>query len=93
MMRTETHRVKGGDAMAANIVAIAAAEDVGLRGYTEERIMRAVDNGEYIVLHSRAIEAARKMSKKATLDDAFVRRVITEWLKVRSIASIKKRAL
>ena len=92
-MQNELYRVKGGDAMASNVVAIAAAEDVALRGYTEEQIIKAVNSGEYVVLHSRAIEAARKMSKKAVLDDAFARRVITEWLKVRQVASIKKRAL
>ncbi len=90
-MQSELYEVKGGDAMAVNIVAIAAAEDVALRGFTEEKIVRAVNEGEYVVLHSRAVEAARKISKRATLDDTFARRVITEWLKVRMGASIREK--
>ena len=81
MQTEERYRIDGGTATAVNVVAIAAAEDVAFRGYTAEKIGTAVEQGEYVVLYSRAVDAARKES--ALLSDSFIRRLITEWLKVR----------
>ena len=89
MQTDEVYRIDGGNAMAVNIVAIAAAEDVALRGYTAEKISAAVNQGEYVVLHSRTLDAARKASKDMTLGNDFVQSVIAEWLKIREQVSIK----
>lgn len=81
METEEVYRIDGGSASAVNIVAIAAAEDVAFRGYTAEKIGAAVEQGEYVVLYSRALDAARKES--GVLGDDFIRRLIKEWLKIR----------
>ena len=83
MQTEERYRIDGGTATAVNVVAIAAAEDVAFRGYTAEKIGAAIEQGEYVVLYSRALDATRKESESALLGDSFIRRLITEWLKVR----------
>ena len=85
MQTEERYRIDGSTATAVNAVAIAAAEDVALRGYTAEKIGAAVEQGEYVVLYSRTLDSARKES--AVLDDTFIRRLITEWLEVRGRVS------
>ena len=85
MQTEERYRIDSGTATAVNVVAIAAAEDVALRGYTAEKIGTAVEQGEYVVLYSRTLDAARKES--AVLDDTFIRGLITEWLEVRGRVS------
>ena len=88
MQTDERYRIDGGSATAVNVVAIAAAEDVALRGYTAEKISAAVNQGEYIVLYQRALDAARNAPKGATLGTTFFQNVISEWLKIRERVSL-----
>lgn len=88
MHADEVYQIGGSDATAVNVVAIAAAEDVALRGYTEERISGSINRGEYIVLHARAVDSARKAPEGTILGNTFIKEVIAEWLKVRGQVSL-----
>ena len=88
MQTDERYQMDGANATAVNVVAIAAAEDVAMRGYTTEKISAAINQGEYVVLHCRVLEAARKAPKGTTLGDIFFQDVIAEWLKIRGQVSM-----
>lgn len=87
MQTDERYQMDGAEATAVNVVAVAAAEDVAMRGYTAEKISAAVNQGEYVVLHCRVLEVARKTPKGTTLGNTFFQDVITEWLKIRERVS------
>ena len=89
MQIDEQYQMDGANATAVNVVAVAAAEDVAMRGYTAEKISAAINQGEYVVLHCRVLEAARKAPKGTTLGNTFFQDVIAEWMKMRGRVSME----
>ena len=88
MQTDERYQMDAANATAVNVVAIAAAEDVAMRGYAADKISAAINQGEYVVLHCRVIEAARKTPKGTNLGNTFFQDMIAEWLKIRGRVSM-----